>query len=356
MNKKTSPHRISLTLRLIPPLLSVSLLSLLLSYIFFSSDPWKTEFQNYGWIIESSRSIIWVSSGYYLLATVFKDESVEISKYITDKRKHSRKNRTLVNFIRTFGLIFEITVLYLLVTQHIVWGPKTLLEIHPIPIQIIDQDKYYFSQYRLPYLLYLPYSLINHIIIGVPLCIVGTFASIKDLIRIRERKNNLQAIFGRDKIYRINTRKHKCLNNNSYSCQKIVQEFHGFGFDFIDIVGRYSSLVLVVSVIFSFEYWIGRITLSDLGWKFALIGYSLSTFALFLVILAFSFYSNVFSECTRRLFEIGCDDFNSFENENGGLIIMRRILKRNLNLYLAILFFLFLPPFTSITNAILEHF
>jgi hypothetical protein len=286
--------------------LFISSISVIFSYNLFSSRDWQEKFGYFGWIIEITRSILISIGTILIIGNVF---SVEAEEFLSTRYPSSKLLKILRFVFITSAISGTIYISY----YHYSIAPSELS---------LGKSDSFFLRFQKPYLWYLPYSFINNIVLGLPTFFVGLYASLNKMNELNKNKlimmNELKLVTGNDDL------------------KKVGRLFEEFCLKFIESIGQYSSLYLILIIIFIFEKNIGMKTLSNLGKVWTLIDYSLIGISLFLIFLGFSFYEKAFQEFSRRLFEIGFD-IGEFEDKNTSRKILLRILNRHLGLWIAYL-------------------
>lgn len=182
-----------------------------------------------------------------------------------------------------FLVLLAPLVITLLLYQHFYDGPIWLMNQYPSTASELSKQST-FRLYNLPYILYLPYSLINYLVIGVPLVSVGLYSALGDLIASGyQRVSLLDNISKLSEDYNpmgIDADMHK-------SCLYILRHFEAFAFRLMEVVSGYSSFVLVFVAMVTFEFHIGKRVLYDFGWTLSLVGYSLIMLSFAIIFLCF---------------------------------------------------------------------
>ncbi|MBD1929940.1 AAA-like domain-containing protein [Trichocoleus sp. FACHB-90] len=330
--------------------LTVSIASILLSYGVFSSSfsaAWRQEFNTgltvggwviSGWVIELIRSGIITAGAISLMGIVFRDETQKFMQL----RGHSASESKFLKWSRGIMLFLVVAGGFLLCKHHFQVGPDELASKHPaFPSQVNV-----FKEYRLPYLLYIPYSFVNFFIIGIITFSVSFYATSINLLKIRTLSQKILL-----SLQIINT-DNKTEEENI--CVLIKRHFNLFSLNLLGIIGKYSALILFITTIVSFEYWIGQVTLSRFGKLWTWVGYGLVSFVLFVIFTGISFYGNTLQATIRRLYEMKCqdDDITNFENKNTPIQLIKRILSTYLSIDLTLLLVCTIPPFVDIFKII----
>lgn len=366
MQDKSNSFSISWILKIAAVLLSISLISLICSYFIFSSESWNCAYntkpvKGFGWIIEFIRSIIWVGSGIYLVGFAHREEAYQLIRFRQERIKPNLIR--LLKIVRLSTIALGVVVLIIVANQQFNLAPAGLKKQAPIeqvrvhqnlcPNPTSDQNliKTYtptnpndFKTYQLPYLWYSPYAFINFLFIGVPLVSIGVYSAIKDLIAIQKQKNSLQ------NELRTRERTADFADTEPVQCDNAIEKFDGFGFQLIETVGHYSSLILVLALIVAYEYHLGKYTLSISGLILTSIGYGLLFLAILIISFVYFYYTRVFHACSLYLFKYRCsrDIQKDFEERNNIISYLKKTLNSNLNFYIALMLLISIAPIAEI--------
>ncbi|MCC5622566.1 hypothetical protein [Nostoc sp. CHAB 5715] len=304
-------------------LLVISIGSLISSYYLFSSNAWKREYGEQGWIIELARSLFLLTGTAALIGVSFSKEACEVLGWI----RTSGVNKTLVFLVR-FTLIFSFVTVCVIVTRHHFYTGPNHLKNNLSNFSIKLDPK---REFLIPYLCYLPYSISTLLLTGLPVFTIGIYAAIKDLITLRiYRKNFSKTLISLEKSKELYI-------NNEKTCQEIENQFNSFAVHFIDKIGRYTSLVLGSGFTTAFEYWFGQYTLSDAARTWTAFGYFLLFSIFALICVGFFFYESAFSESYQILDNIRCSNREDFENKFNIIKLLERILRRYLFLCIGLI-------------------
>lgn len=357
MQDKLNSFSVSLVLKIAAILLTISFVSLICSYFIFSSESWNCAYntkpeEGFGWIIEFLRSVIWVGGGIYLVGFVLRKEAYQLVKMSKEQIKPNLLK--LLKVVRWATIAFSVIVLLVIANQQYNTAPDDLKNQAPLE-QVIANSRFCpdpsgtttstvqandFETYKLPYLWYSPYAFINFLFIGVPLVSLGIYAAIKDLIEIQEQKNSLQNEFMKRENIDLESD-----DRNLEKCDMAVQKFIDFGFQLIETVGRYSSLLLVLALVAVYEYYLGRYTLSKSGIMLATIGYGHAFLTIVVISITYFYYTRVFHACSMYLHRYRCSEIRQdFDEQNNIIRYLVRTSYSNLNFYIAFILLLSIPP------------
>lgn len=299
--------------------LTINALSLLSCYHWFSSIPWQREFGADGAIIEFSRSIILATGTVCFIGMVWQKEALELLKDSQLPIKQWRRGIMMVGIV----------VLFLSLYYHAIAAPLHLKEIaiaKHYPNQYGD-----FRAYFLPYLLYLPYTLINYNVLALGWVAVSLYGAIKDLSKNLLRTQHLQ-----EKLTDIESYfQYKSFIERNQIEDMVEREFTKFSINFITMVSRYTILFLSIAIIVFFEYNWGLKTLSDTAQQLMIFTYVINAFALIMVLWGFSHYHTAFRKASICLFNLQCHS-PEFESKHNIIQLLNKIINSHFNLYLLI--------------------
>jgi hypothetical protein len=293
----------------------ISTLSLLGSYVGVKSEPWIQAFGSSGWIVELARAIMVILGIIYIVASKFPQETGEFFAF----HRPLKDPYGILSSFRVFVGLFSLAIAGLLLDHHLFTGPQAL-GADPDGWSISD-----FVTYRLPYLLYFPYSTINY---GLAVWIFGggSYAAINDLLYLREKslkiKNQL-AQFTK-----------KSIKNDTLPAE-IINIFHKYCYEVIDLTKRYTSMSAPLASLLLFEVSLGKNTLSEPAIAWVWVGIIVVAIVLLIIFWGFSHYETVFQETSHCLsrFQV---NYTEFERENNSVNFLKRICRANLSLYIAL--------------------
>lgn len=305
-------------------LIFIDALSLYSSYYLASSPAWINHFNQDGKGIftELIRSLFLISFAAFSFDDLFKTETKQILTY--DRHWWIRTCLGVLCFL--FTIFVCIHNLYL--------GPKYLAGKQSLPDGIS-----WFHNYYLPYLYFLPYAIINFVIISIPLISVTIYSSITSI------SNNIKSI----KIF---DRSMDKTNNyiNLYSSlsdldreninQEMLEAFHSLSIDFLKDFNRYSMLLLGVLLLFVFELTLGKNTLAEATLAITLIDYSFCWVSIIIIFFCGAIeYQKIFVKSCDLLVTIegGLNEFKSAHNLPR--LIRKGILNTKNNKYVYLMMF-----------------
>jgi AAA-like domain len=239
-------------------LILIDALSLYSSYYLAASSAWINNFNQSGKGIftELIRSFFLISFAAFSFNDLFKIETKQILTY--DRHWWIRTCLGVLYFL--FTIFVCIHNLYL--------GPKYLAGRQSLP-----HDISWFHNYYLPYLCFLPYAIINFVIISIPLISVTIYSSITSV------SNNIKSIKIFDKsMERTNDyiKLHFSLSVSDREDinQEMLEAFNSLSINFLKDFNRYSMLLLGVLLLSIFEITLGKSTLAETTLAITLIDYS----------------------------------------------------------------------------------
>ena len=291
----------------------VSFLSLWSSYYWFTSEPWLQAFdwKGYGANIELVRSAFFAIGSFYFIGLIWRKEAVELA----------RGTQAIVKRWRRTFLSVGITVFSLSLYYHLWLGPVTLSIKYSVTNQV-------FRQCFLPYLLYLPYTLVSYNILALSWVAVSSYGAVKDL-----NKNLIRTYqFSEKLIYLEEIQENQQYQNSDFVVKTVEKEFTKFSTNLITLISRYTVLLLALCIMAIFETLWGANTLANSAQHFMILTYTLSTLALMLIFWVFYHYHVAFRRASIFLFNHNYN-YNAFEVKNSFISLIKRILMSHLNLY-----------------------
>ena len=296
----------------------ISTVSLLGAYVFSNSEPWVSEFNSFGWIIELLRSGFFLYSMTDIVFIIFNFESREFFGIIETPREMIR----VIRIMRLLMISFLTFVIVINLYYHLSFAPQELAKLYSTSYPNNQND--YFNLFKLPYIWYLPYSLINYVIIAGSIIATSLYSSSKDVryLYLCRKKLDIQ----QQRISNINSinRNYSFLSRESI-CEIIKHDFEYFSQRFIKKIGRYSSLFLILTIGISFEIIAGKHTLAKTAIVWMSVGYFLFFFALFILLLASRYYEKALTKSAILLLDIGCENRNKFNQDNNIISFVQKI-------------------------------
>jgi hypothetical protein len=333
--------------------------SVILSYTLFSSEAWLVQFKYYGWIIETIRLVLLVISEGYIIGFVFEKES----RQLFDLRVHRsltlrlRLFRKITLFAFIFGIIY-------LVIYHLSIGPLWLASQQPSQLS-------FWQAYQIPYACYFFYTFIAYFIIALPILSIGLYGATKDLTSLRKTQMHF---IGRLKnhILAIHEIERKTESNENFSREdqsvykrinsEIQWDFEDFCLNFLDTIGRYTALVVFIAGFITFEYSVGKQTLSEPARIWLIAAFLLLTLIIISVCFGYLYYERAFHDSVNALYKSSrklgggsSEEYSKFLEKHNILKFMRRIFRRHIGLYFALILLSLVPPVTSFFEFILNR-
>ncbi|MEO0985382.1 MAG: AAA-like domain-containing protein [Cyanobacteria bacterium J06639_14] len=296
----------------------ISFISLWGSYVWLKSPPWTEAFSrnNSGEIIELIRTSILLFGAVYFVGIVWRKEAYELIQSQQSIVKRWRRTFSIIGIV-----VFVFSLFY-----HLQLGPSALQVDYPI-------SSYTFRDYYLPYLIYLPYTLINYNVLALIWVAVSSYGAFKDLNRSLLRTNQFSETVR--SLEDVNTTLDQ---ERTLAIEGLIdREFNKFSTNFISLVSRYTILLLFVCIITFFETTWGVVTLSDKAEDFMVLTYGFSLSALIMMLWVFYHYHIAFRKASICLFNLHCD-YGSFESRHSFDKLFRRIFNSHFNLYLSLAF------------------
>jgi hypothetical protein len=183
-----------------------------------------------------------------------------------------------------------------------------------------------WTMFQIPYLAYLPYSIVNYAVIGTPVMVIGIFAITTDWYLIRKSALSLVTDIS--------------AASNEENALKIFNRF-------VSVcssgVGRYGSFVLGLAVVVTYEKYLGRYTLTSSGAMWALIAYALVGLYAILIAATMFYYHHGFRDAIAHIARVD-GDVMDFTNRAGTVRFVQHILLRHWTIVIALALFGVLLP------------
>ncbi len=348
---------------------AVALASLLASYVLVDSAPWRQAFPANGWLIEFGRILILVFFSVYLLGDVF---SRELRMLLSVRPSGSRS----IAITRSIALILAVGEIIVLLFYTFFIGPAWLQQAQPV-------DGAGWRAYVLPYLAYLPYSVVLYLVVFLPVLVVGLFGSLRDLIQLHRKYRNLKrrltALLAgaiRLRLDRISPSgggqdvplkegqpvtdqkllwaRHDIINNET------LYQFGAFCIDLLYIYGRYAAVILFWSVSIVYEFQIGYRTTLERSRAIGLSAFLVSLGVLLVISVGYLYYERAYAKTAEVLIENARNSAQSqplqvleFEQQYSIFnFISKRFLNRHLGIVVALIICLSLPPVSRLIEEI----
>lgn len=299
--------------------LAISLLSLLAAYFVAPGAAWTYEFREWHhrplpgglaahtWFgptivyIEFLHSVVIAALSIYLLGFAYRAEFVRTVHFLAMPRFASL-TRTTFRFVAVGGLI---AILGFLVVHHLDRGPRELQvlyeqrDLQPVPAARA------FATYRLPYLLYFPYSFISFVCGMGPIVIVCVFAIFRDV------STTIQDWLRRRRLSR-----------SASAAEQIVTAFKTFYEHSMDRCGRYTALAIALVVYVLFERYVGVYSTTRSAEAMARVGMQVVGAYGISIAVVILLYVAGYEEALRTVKRVGGDE-KAFAKENhiGGFLV-----------------------------------
>lgn len=305
---------LALGLSLVSILLVASLVSVTLAYTTWTSELWLNHYEKLtgtyvsglGWEIECLRAIIYLPSVILLCCWRFKTEMLQIVGVLPSRR--------IVIVARILLVVFSVGFGILETHRH--------LSVDQAPTQLVEEtggdvsDQVLVAKQQRPYAAYLPYSLINYMVVMPLLVIVPIAALGADLPQLRGQQRNLAAAFKREDL----------------SEQQILSGFQKFELNCQAICARYLDFLLLLLIAINFECWLGRFTLSETAFRLMTGGWmivALITVGSF--IWFFAIYTDSNQAASRALVNRESTQSVNFRNQHNSAAFLKWLITGRLS-------------------------
>ncbi|MCX5984171.1 MAG: AAA-like domain-containing protein [Nostocales cyanobacterium LacPavin_0920_SED1_MAG_38_18] len=315
LNKFLS-HGVLATIAIILSVISGTSLSF--SYIIIDSNPWQLAFNQNGMgvIYEFIRTCFLLMLEVYLVGYEFKQDVIHL---ILDKKFVFRRK---VMF--SIALIFLTIVLF----HHLWYAPRELLANDQV------SNNEYFDSYLLPYICYLPYSLINFICIGSVLANLSINIVIEDCKRIglkmQEYKNYLGEISKDSGKY--------AAEDISVINQGIIQQLKQIYLELGRKTQPHLNLFLGIQIaIYTLDT--SNFSKSAYTWTQLFLTFSLVPPISTLILWGLLGYNKILDQTNEVLFNLNCD-FSEIEKKYNPLNLLKKIFISNFFFWIICIIFL----------------
>jgi hypothetical protein len=325
----------------------LSLATLLGSYFVTGSPAWKVEFGWFfrwrpdrleqlfqtGWLIESIRTIICVFGFVMIIGKIFRAAAAEL---LLQWSPPPLRDPRWFWGCRALGLTLMLIAIVNLGFHHFVNGPRDLstpgasrkwlrdvqkdpwrAEYANLPERWDDPE--FYRYYRLPFLLYLPYSVINFVVIAVPLATVTIYAAGLDLREIKERTNGLSR------------------RPTTGTCEGVLRRFSTYTNDLLSVLNHQAILCcLITSGILVDVVW-GQFLMSKRALYYIGVAYIILLIGMALACSSVWFYVSGIEKTSELLRTMGCrNELDDFEKEQGLAQFLRLSFRRSVWISLTI--------------------
>lgn len=291
----------------------ISAISLIISYNIIESEAWDASFNpnNLGVIIEFFRTCILLLIALIIIGNLFNKEAENYidSVIFTDRRR--------------LTLIIGTLILIIIVIQHFYIGPTELCKEHNL------SENKYFHECLLPYIWYLPCSLINYLCIGIPLGSLYIHVAIEDCRELREKRlshNNF-----------INKNKSEVTNIEQY-LHKAQEQVRILYKHFYNQTKRHINVVAMMIFIVSLDVLFLNGTLSKSGYIWVRFFYMFWFVApiLITVYFALSEYEKILETTINFFLDYGIDETLIIETKYKSFNLLNEIIISNIFLRIVI--------------------
>jgi hypothetical protein len=300
----------------------ISATSLIISYDIIGSEAWNASFNpnNLGVIIEFFRTCILLLIALIIIGNIFNKEAENYidSVIFTDRRR--------------LTLIIGTIILIIIAIQHFYIGPNELCKEHNL------SESKYFHECLLPYIWYLPCSIINYLCIGIPLGSLYIHVAIEDCRELREKRlthNNF-----------INKNKSEVTNIEQY-LHKAQEQVRILYKHFYNQTKRHINVVAMMIFLVSLDVLFLNGTLSKSGYIWVQFFYMFWFVAPILVTVYFAFseYEKIVETTINFFLDYGIDETLIIETKYKRFNLLNEVIISNIFL-----------PISVVVLAILYHF
>jgi uncharacterized caspase-like protein len=231
----------------------ISAISVVASYNLVKSEAWNNRFNEtkIGPIIDFCRVCVLLATALVIEGIIFSEEAV---LYINSKAFVIQRRLTFV-----IGFL----VLLVVLAQHLYIGPNELCETYNL-----GKDKY-FGECLLPYMAFLPYSIISYIGIGVPLGSLYIHVILEDCRELRNKRqihnDFIKLLMKNPNLTQEQIERH----SHEIESKKLPAMYR----QFCNKVKRHVNLVAVMVLIVSCDILFGKSTMSSSGFVWSQLFY-----------------------------------------------------------------------------------
>ena len=310
----------------------ISGVSLGFSYTILDSQAWNHAYNSggIGALVEFIRSCLLLILDVYLICSNF---SKQINQLIKSKRFAIR---------RRIIYLIEVTFFLILLFHHFKYGPEQLLGNNQV------SASEYFHHYLLPYICYLPYSLINFLVIGIPLASLGIHTVIEDckklFRRVQKYKTFIERITGE-------IQKTSLTLDASAMSKLIDQNFHLLFLYFREIFIPHVNAFSWIILLFWIEITFCRSTFSISASIWTQLFYTFCFLPPIFVLLFWGLleYEKALAK-TVNVLSIFQGNLNNFERSYNGFNFLKTILLSNIIIRLNCILYVGYIIYLSVSN------
>ncbi|MEJ6488049.1 AAA-like domain-containing protein [Nostoc punctiforme UO1] len=288
----------------------ISATSLIISYIFIDSKAWNDSFNpsNLGVVIEFFRTCILLLIALIIIGNIFNKEAEDYINSIifTDRRR--------------LTLIIGTIILIIIAIQHFYIGPNELCKEHNFHN---FSENIYFHECLLPYIWYLPCSIINYICIGIPLGSLYIHVAIEDCRELREKRIIHNNFFNKNKS------EVTSIEQDLHKTQEQVRILYRH---FYNQTKRHINVVAIMIFIVSIDVLFLSGTLSKSGYIWVRFFYIFWFVApiLITVYFAFSEYEKIIETTINFFSDYGIDETLIIETKYKSFNLLNEIITSNI--------------------------
>ena len=291
-------------------LLVISLASIFLAYHkSFATDIWMTRFnelkgtpfEGLGFEIGCARSLIYIPCIAFIFCSRFRNELGEI----LDFRRRTKRVWALRLALCLLSIAFGAYESY----RHL--SPNEAPRKMVIESGIEEPSPELVELQRPSYAAFLPYSLVNYMIIVPLLIVVPIAAATADFPKVQTQSD---WVAGK-------------MNNGKWNNSQTISSFRKFESNCQAVCEKYLSFSVVLLVAINFECWIGRFALSAAGFSLMTKGWIICGIAAVGSFLwMFGIYIKANQAAAKRLVNNNSDQSVSFRNEHNGMTFFKWLL------------------------------
>ena len=263
-----------------------------------------------------------------LVCTFFKPEALEL--FSPSINKESIKKILNPRFYLFGGIVICTS---LLVHYHLYWAPAQLAKVWGKGPALESEAGY--ALYNLPYLYYLPYSIINFIVVGISTIAISLYAIYRDITKLSRVKKYFNKELKKVKLF-IRSESGKNLFKDIYS-HKVEREFERFCQRLAVTLDRYTFLFLVCAVGLAFEVLFGRSTLAETSLNWITGAYFFLAVVAIGMLLSYSYHEGGLNQSVELLLNLDYKEIGRFQTKNSSINFLQKRLRNSIYINLSIL-------------------
>lgn len=259
--------------------------------------------QQTGALIEGGRSLLLLLMLFYLVEIRFQSEAGSFFSYRVEWNRRS---------MLICRLLFAITLVYFAQDQtrhHLHGGPEDLNNYFDDNLEKHGIASFDLASARRNYIAYLPYSLVNYLIVVSPVFLVPLYAFTVDFQRLWNASRDVE-------------KSGQCED----AVNTIVPSFRSLRRVCETMLNRYIDVLAVLSLVVHYDYWIGSMTLSTAAKLAMIVGCVLVGSAAVFVIIISKVYQRSYDFVLDALASTSDEDFE-FRRRNNVLTWLRLSLQ-----------------------------